>query len=573
MSTLIGAVRPDHIGDLTRSFWQRLSARPEMTIEQLAMVAAGFFTLFCNTAFFREIAAIGAWHAGSGWPTAASLMVAIGALNLLLLCLLLNRWTAKPVLIALLLTTAVATHFMGQYRIYLDPDMLRNILHTDGKESGELVSSGLLPSLLSLGVLPSLLVWRIRLRHRPPVRALLVRTLYLLAAALVAAAALMASFQNISALMRNHPEVRHLITPGNYLVSLGRVVFDDHAGKHRPRTPVGLQAQVVGRSAASKPRLLVLVVGETVRAQNWGLNGYLRQTTPLLSRIAPVNFRQVTACGSSTEVSLPCMFSPYGRAHYDKDRIKHSESLLHVLEHAGIETLWRDNQTGCKSVCEGLAFESFEHARDPRHCDAEGCLDEVMLQGLSDEIARHPGDVVVVLHQLGNHGPSYYKRYPPRLRHFSPTCETPELGRCSREQIVNAYDNAVLYTDDFLAQTIRLLSRQSGRDAALVYVSDHGESLGENGLYLHGVPYAIAPDTQTRVPMVMWFSPGFAHARGIDTACMRRSGDEAPASHDNLFHTVLGLMQVKTAEYDPRLDLLAGCLSGDQPGGSTDRFR
>jgi lipid A ethanolaminephosphotransferase len=252
------------------------------------------------------------------------------------------------------------------------------------------------------------------------------------------------------------------------------------------------------------------------------------------------------------------MFSPWGRAHYDKDRIEHSQSLLHVLEHAGIGTTWRDNQTGCKGVCEGLSFESFEHATVPGACTKDGCLDEAMLQGLAERIAARPGDQVVVLHQLGNHGPAYYARYPSRLRHFVPACETSDLDRCTRAGIVNAYDNAVLYTDDFVARTIRLLAAQADRDTALVYVSDHGESLGENGLYLHGVPYAIAPETQTRVPMLMWLSPGFAGSRGIDLACLRAHGDDE-VSQDYLFHSVLGLMQVRTPEYDPALDLFARC--------------
>ncbi|MBF6024421.1 phosphoethanolamine transferase [Lysobacter niastensis] len=557
MSTVVQG-RSNAISAFTQALRQFAEFRPEMTVERLALLASAFFTVFCNVAFFRAAAATGALQ--GHWPTALSLVAMVGGLNLLLLCLLLNRWTAKPLLIVLLLVTSVAAHFMSRYTIYLDADMLRNILHTDGKESGELISPGVLPSLLSLGVLPSLLVWRVRLRHRTLRRAALVRAAWVVLAMLIAAGAALASFQNLSALMRNHRELRHLITPGNYLVSLARVLADDEVAKHRPRTPLGTHAHIAGRPAEARPRLLVLVVGETVRAQNWGLNGYARQTTPELSRIAPVNFSQVSSCGSATEVSVPCMFSPWGRANYDKDRIKHSESLLHVLEHAGVHTLWRDNQTGCKGVCDGLAFESFEHATLPKVCDAEGCLDEAMLQGLIGEVDRRPGDMVVVLHQLGNHGPSYYKRYPPHLRRFVPACETSELGDCSREQIVNAYDNAVLHTDEFLANTIRLLAAQTGRDTALIYVSDHGESLGENGLYLHGVPYAIAPDTQTRVPMVMWLSSGFAASRGIDIACLKREA-KAPASHDNLFHSVLGLMQVSTSEYDPGLDLFRGCAS------------
>ncbi|MGO4776141.1 phosphoethanolamine transferase, partial [Lysobacter sp. 2RAB21] len=343
--------------------------------------------------------------------------------------------------------------------MYLDTGMVRNVLQSDGKESRELVTAGLILPLLLYGVLPALLLWRVKVVVAPLGRSILLRLGLLAASLLVAGLALMGSFQDISALLRNHKEIRHLVTPANYLVSLTRVALDDSASKVRGRTPIGTDARMAARPAASKPRLLVIVVGETVRAQNWGLNGYERQTTPELARIAPVNFPDMTACGSSTEVSVPCMFSPYGRENYDKDRIQGSESLLNVLEYAGIQTLWRDNQTGCKNVCKGLPFESFEHGTDPKFCTSEGCFDEVMLGGLREKIGAKPGDAVVVLHQLGNHGPSYYQRYPQRLRRYSPTCDTSELGQCSREQIVNAYDNAVLATDDFLARTIRYLAQ------------------------------------------------------------------------------------------------------------------
>jgi lipid A ethanolaminephosphotransferase len=557
---------------LAPAFARVAAFRPELSVETLALLASLFFALASNQTFFRAAAATGAMQGGSGALTFASLFVAITALHTILLCVLLNRWTAKPLLTVLLLASAAASYFMAAYTVYFDADMLRNILHTDAKESHELISLRAAPSILLYGVLPAVLVWRVRLKPRTLLRAVVVRVICIVLAVVVSAAALMASFQGISALMRNHRELRYLVTPGNYLVSLAQVAAEASGDRNRPRVPIGLQAKVVGRPIDAKPRLLVLVVGETVRAQNWGLNGYARQTTPQLAAMMqagvltqsspdpsrPINFSHVDACGSSTEVSLPCMFSPWGRTHYDKDRIEHSQSLLHVLEHAGIATLWRDNQTGCKGVCEGLAFESFEHGSVPETCTKDGCLDEAMLDGLAARIAARPGDQVVVLHQLGNHGPAYYARYPSRLRRFTPACETSDLDRCSRAEIVNAYDNAVLHTDDFLARTLRFLAAETGRDTALVYLSDHGESLGEDGLYLHGVPYAIAPQTQTRVPMLMWLSPGFARSRGIDLGCMQaRSGNDV--SQDYLFHSVLGLMQVRAPEYDPAFDLFARC--------------
>lgn len=533
--------------------------RPLISIELLALLVSVFFAAFCNRAFWNAFASVNTTPDSSGWLTAGLLFVAMICLNLILLCLVLNRWTAKPVLTLLLLVTALAVYYVNQYNVYLDPDMIRNVLHSEPKESAEMITPGLIIPLLLYAVLPITLVWTVRLKRRPLFAALWRRTMVVIAALALGLGSLLLSFQDVSAFMRNHKEARHLIIPGNFLVSLARVASADSALADQARTIVGADAIQIGRSG--KPRLLVLVVGETVRAQNWGLNGYARQTTPELAQLDVFNFSDVSACGTSTEVSLPCMFSEQGRRNYDKQAIKRSESLLHVLQRAGIETLWRDNQTGCKGVCEGLAFESFLKADDPHFCDGKRCFDEVLLSGLPAWIDAHPGDQVVVLHQLGNHGPSYFSRYPTRFKHFTPACETPQLGDCTSAEIVNAYDNAILYTDHFIAETIRLLQAQDKRDTALLYVSDHGESLGENNLYLHGVPYPIAPKEQLKVPMLAWLSPAWVVAQGIDVSCLR-SKLSKPASHDNLFSTVLGLLQERTVAYEQNQDLFADCRSG-----------
>jgi lipid A ethanolaminephosphotransferase len=264
------------------------------------------------------------------------------------------------------------------------------------------------------------------------------------------------------------------------------------------------------------------------------------------------------------------MFSTYGRRNYDQDAIRAHQGLLHVLDHAGVGVLWRDNQSGCKGVCDGLPMDQLSSSDDPQWCNGHRCLDEIMLKDLDRRIDAVTGDMVVVLHQLGNHGPSYFERYPAEFDRFNPTCDTAELGDCTVEQVVNTYDNALLYTDHFIAETVRLLARRGDRDTALVYVSDHGESLGEYGLYLHGMPWAIAPREQTKVPMVMWVSEGFANGVGLDRSCL----DEAarlPVTHDWLFHTVLGLMKVSTALYDPAFDVTAGCRPSPGDGAVVGR--
>lgn len=527
--------------------------RPVIASETLLLAVSIYFTLFCNGAFWRNVIVAPV----AQWRLAAALFVAITAVHALLLGLFLHRRYARPVLALLILVTAFATYYMSSYGVYLDADMLRNVLNTDSKESSELLSWRLLLPLL-FAALPIALLWRVELRRRPWKRAAWVRAAFLGAMALATMLSALACFQDLSSLVRNRREVRYLVTPANYLVSLTRVLTASPPGQRPARIVIGEDARLVPAAMGRKPRLLVIVVGETARAANWGLNGYARQTTPELAKLDVINFSNVTACGSSTEVSLPCMFSPYGRHDYDQQKIRSHQSLLHVLERAGIHTLWRDNQSGCKGVCEGLAMQSMDDSPEPSLCSDTRCLDEILLKDWRKAVGAQAGDQVVLLHQLGNHGPNYFDRYPASFRRFLPECRSNELGQCERQSIVNAYDNALLYTDHVLAGAIAELATDTQRDTALIYISDHGESLGEKGLFLHGVPYAIAPGEQTHVPMVMWFSPGFAASTALDVDCVRAEV-RAPASHDNLFPSVLGLMDVQTRLYDRDRDLFAPC--------------
>ncbi|MGE6654264.1 phosphoethanolamine transferase [Stenotrophomonas sp. NPDC077426] len=534
---------------------------PQLGVNTLIIIVAMYFTFFLNSAFFAEVIA----KSGADGAARALLVISTGAiltaLNVLILGLLCVRWTVKPVLALLLVVSATAAYYSDNYSVYFDASMVRNVLKTDGAEAGELLTWGFFLAALIKGVVPAIAVCMVRLQRSSNVtRAILARVLLLGMAVVVIVGAAIASFDDLSSLIRNHKQVRYLANPGNYIASIAKVVREDTRAERGPIQVVGPDAMMTPHPPGAKPHFLVIVVGETVRAQNWGLNGYGRQTTPQLAALDVVNFSDVTACGSNTEVSVPCMFSAYGRRDYDRDKIKGSESLLHVLERAGVRTLWRDNQTGCKGVCSDLAFESYRVPVKDVLCDDQACRDEIMLQGLHDSIEDNPGDVVVVLHQLGNHGPSYFKRYPEDLTKFTPDCRNADLGKCTRGEIVNAYDNAVLATDDFLAKTIRMLEQDKSHDTGLIYVSDHGESLGEANVYLHGLPYAIAPDTQIKVPMVMWMSDGMKSSNNLDLQCVRDRSKQ-PSSHDNLFHSVLGLMQVRTTVLDESLNLFSGCTS------------
>ncbi|WP_312320418.1 phosphoethanolamine--lipid A transferase [Stenotrophomonas sp.] len=546
------------------SWWRN---RPEVGQAWLIIAASLYFTVVFNNAFVRFILGASNHEGVAQALVLSTALVFITGLHVLLLSLLGWRWTLKPILLVMIPASAAAAYYSDNYGIFFDASMVRNIFRTDTAEAGELMTWGFAGAMLLKSAPPLLVVVWIRIRKESSVLRLLVKRVLLVVATLViTGGAVMSQFDDLSSLMRNNKSARYLITPENYIVSSIRVIQQDRRAPRGPLSKVAEDARLDPHPIGSKPHLLVIVVGETVRAQNWGLSGYARQTTPMLARRDVVNYVDVTACGSNTEVSVPCMFSVYGRRSYDRDKIKRSESLLHVLERAGVKTLWRDNQSGCKGVCADLAFESYREPPDDPLCTNQACRDEVMLSGLHDAIDDNPGDVVVVLHQLGNHGPAYFKRYGEEFRTFTPDCRSADLGKCTRQEIVNAYDNAIVATDDFLAKAIDMLAADTSHDTAMIYVSDHGESLGEGNLYLHGLPYAIAPATQVKVPMVVWLSEGIQRERGIDPSCLRAQAGSS-ISHDNLFHSVLGLMEVQTEVRDEGLNLFGRC---EKPSAQTE---
>lgn len=530
----------------------------EVPAETLLLAAGVFFAAASNGPFLR----LAQQDGGLAAPALAALFAALVALHVLVAGLLTPRPLLRPVLALLVVAAAFAGWYAERYRVVLDPSMMRNVLRTQWHEARELLNPALLPHLLLHAVLPLAVLALLRPAPRPWRRALLWRGGTLVLAALVLVGAVMVAFQPLASLMRNHREARYLVTPSNVLWSTAQALRDDARQAARPRQAIGEDAAPGPRMAArTRPLRLVLVVGETARAADWGLNPGAPPTTPQLARLDPINFRDVTACGTNTEVSLPCMFAPVGRHDYDEARIRGQESLLHVLARAGVGVQWRDNQSGCKGVCEGLPSQHVAEDAPPALCPGGTCLDEALLQGLPAWLQGGADTRVLVLHMLGNHGPAYFRRYPPAFERFTPACRNDDLKRCSAQEIHNAYQNALLYTDHVLATLVRTLAAAAGEvDSAMLYVSDHGESLGEHGLFLHGVPYAIAPDVQKKVPMVAWLSAGFPAAAGIDAACLRARAAQ-PASHDHLFHTVLSLVDVRTALHDPAWDLTTGCVT------------
>ena len=535
----------------------------------LAVLAGVWIAALPNWPLWRALLALPETASARGALFVAGFGLMVAALTALMLALLAWRVTIKPAIAVLLLAAAFGAHFMGSYGVVIDTTMMTNVVQTDPREVRDLLSLRLLGSLLLLAGAPLLLLWRVPVRgigwwRQAGRNALGVVTLVLLLAAL-----LFALFADLSATMRNHSTVRYLINPVNSLYALVDLAAQSQARPSGPPLAIGADAHILPRAAGAKPPLLVLVIGETARADHFALNGYARPTTPELAALNVISFRNVMSCGTNTAASLPCMFSSLGKTAFES-RDRDRENLLDLVQRAGMAVLWIDNQAGCKGLCERVPHA---HARDPvagvaalpaSLCDGDECLDDALLHGIDARLSALPAaararGVLLVLHPMGSHGPAYYKRSPPQRKPFRPECTTNVLQQCDHQALINAYDNSIAYTDHVLAKTVDWLALQQPRfDPGMLYVSDHGESLGENNLYLHGLPYALAPVEQKHVPMLLWLGSQAPADTRLPPACLNAQRDAA-LSHDNLFHTTLGLLGIRAAEYKQNLDAFAAC--------------
>jgi lipid A ethanolaminephosphotransferase len=461
----------------------------------------------------------------------------------------------------LLLCSAGAAYFMDSYGIAIDAVMVQNIFETNTGESSALLSIRLLSYMLVLGVLPSVLVWRAPVVYELFLRGLVTKIIVCVLCTVTIAVAVGAFYSTYAPVFREEDKLTHFINPTSYLYAVGRHISRGVFVKQKTVIETIGEDSKPGAKLAERPQksLVVFVVGETARADHFSLNGYGRNTNPELQKQDVINYTDVHSCGTSTAVSVPCMFSKFGREKFSYSKGKTYENVLDMLQRAGVSVFWRDNNSDCKGTCLRIPNDEVSKRKNSKFCNDIRCLDEVMLEDLQSYVDSLPDNAMIVLHSDGSHGPEYYERYPEALEHFTPVCRTNQLSSCSNEELINVYDNTILYTDHFLSQVIEFLKRnESQRDTAMIYVSDHGESLGEDGLYLHAAPYSIAPESQTHVPMLAWFSPNAYTHWGIDQECLRGTQEDA-LSHDNLFHSLLGLFEVQTTEYKPSLDMFNKC--------------
>lgn len=538
-----------------------LRNRPVVSRFTYIVLFALYIALALNVVFYRQaftLLPVDGLH-----NALVFLTMPVVAFSVMAICLTIaSIFRLEKVLTTLfILLSASAQYFMKNYGVIIDRSMITNIIDTTPAESYALLSWQMVLVLSITCLLFIALAWWIKIKPAASLwRGALMRagTLAVSVVLILLVAALF--YKDYASLFRNNKELVKSLNPSNSIVATNSWYFH-YQMANLPLVKIGEDAkQKEVMKNGPRKNLTILIVGETSRAENFSLGGYERETNPLLAKDNVVYFPKTASCGTATAVSVPCMFSNMPRDRYNEALAHHQEGLLDIIQRAGIQVLWNDNDGGCKGACDRVPHQDMTKLNLPGQCINGECYDEVLFHDLEKTIDEMQGDGVIVLHTIGSHGPTYYNRYPPAFRRFTPTCDTSEIQSCSQEQLKNTYDNTILYVDYIVDKAIKLLqSKQDKFTTSLVYLSDHGESLGENGVYLHGLPYSIAPDTQKHVPMLLWLSDDYQKRYGVNYDCLQKQAKENNYSQDNLFSTMLGLTGVETQEYHAADDILATC--------------
>ncbi|QCI99796.1 phosphoethanolamine transferase [Agrobacterium larrymoorei] len=542
---------------LATNFDRGFIRRPEIGSVTLSIITALYLLFFTNHTFWSKV------HTHlAAYPVAIfALYIAMIALFSALLIILSAKYVMKPIFMALIAISALCSWFMDRFGAVIDSDMVRNAFETTTGEANNLITFAFIMHLVIYALGPILLLAFVRIQHRGILGKLFWNTVSVLACLVVVGGIGAVNSKTFTTAIRQHRDIIKSLNPITPISSTIHYLRMADKEAQLTVTPTGLDAKVMPALAGvTKPRITVIVTGETARAANFSLNGYGRETNPELKKRDIIYFPSTVSCGTSTAISVPCMFSRFTRSEYTHSKALANENLMDVLTHAGVDAKWLDNDTGSKGVADRIPYFDLNATHDAAFCPTGECSDDIFLDRLDNWLDQVNKDSVIVIHQLGSHGPSYFLRYGDQFRKFTPDCRTSELGNCKDSEIVNSYDNTILYTDHFLSTIIDKLKARSGKLATgMIYASDHGESLGENGLYLHGAPYLLAPAEQTHVPFLVWVDDDFSKSMGLDKSCMVNEAKAGGRSHDNFFHSILGMMNISTSVYDPSLDVFSAC--------------
>jgi len=467
------------------------------------------------------------------------------------------KYLLKPALIILTLLSSLVFYATYTYGIVFDYSMMINIVETDNAEAFMYLNSEAVLFFLFSGILPAFLISITKVTYQPFGKELLQRIKLIGGAILLFLTIAYFFYSNYAAFGRNNHELKKYIVPIQYIDSGYKVIRDKFF-----TAPVQFKVidskPVLKNTDTDKKKVIVLVIGETARAMNFSYNGYQRKTNIYTPKYQPIYFKNMTSCGTATSTSLPCLFSSLKRKNFDKKVADNQQNLLDIAKLATIDVLWIDNQSGCKGVCKRVDTIKIPTQKENPLCDGDYCFDEALFAPLNKKLTQlNATTTLIVLHTIGSHGPTYYRRYPHDFTKFSPDCQRSDIQNCSAEQLINTYDNTIAYTDWILSKIINQLQQlPQNINGTMLYVSDHGESLGESGAYLHGFPYAFAPKEQIEIPMLFWQT---TQNNRIDNTCLTDIANNETLSHDNIFSSLLSLLQIQSSAYQATDDIFKTC--------------
>ncbi|AUH71031.1 phosphoethanolamine transferase [Legionella sainthelensi] len=472
------------------------------------------------------------------------------------------KYLEKPVFITVTLVSSVLSYGHMYYGFVFDSHsaMIATLEKTNAKEVLPFITPSFLICFFLFGVVPSYLIYKVKIVHFSIKKEILIKLLSVFVYPFfyfIIIFPFSIRYYSLIPLTGLAGKPPFEMIPNNFLNAAFNYYHDKIIAQHHPYKQIGLDAKNNSMHQNGKNNLLILVVGETARGMNFELNGYERATNPYTKKLGVISFPNMTSCGTATSVSVPCIFSHLPRAQFSNFSAENQDNLLDILKRTGVNVFWMDNNGAgdCQGVCKNITSTITDYN-----------FDGELINELKNKIHHFQKvDTVLVLHLKGSHGQNYHTRYPNHFNQFTPACQNQEFRLCDRQTLLNAYDNSILYTDFVLHELINFLKEQDDFwNTALLYTSDHGESIGEKGIYEHGTPYLIAPQEQTSVPLIFWASDSFAEEKNLSQSCLKKESMIKKFSHDNLFHSILGLMNISTELYEKELDLFISCSTNHQ---------
>ena len=504
-------------------------AKDKLKLMRFALLMSFLNFLFFHFPFYNFVFSNADYKSLNGICLITSLIILMLVVNAFVFYLMffLSHFVGKLIVIVFFIINSIALYFINTYSVIIDESMIGNVFNTNYEEASSFLSVKLIIYILFLGVVPGVYISKVKIIN-PTLKK------FLITASLTVFFILMVIFANAGNWLwidKNSKQLGGLAMPWSYSVNMP--LFYIHKAQKNKKEILLPDATIKDNEKS----VVILVIGESARKQNFSLYGYGKNTNPLLSQTQNVYHFNATSCATYTTAGVKCILE-----HTSSGLLY--EILPNYLYRNNVEVIWRTTNWGEPPV----HIKKYEdRAALAPDCKGEDCYyDEILLTGLKEEImASEKNKILIILHTSTSHGPTYSKKYPSQFEVFKPVCNSVELGNCSKEELVNAYDNTIVYTDYILHKIIENLKALKAYKSTMIFVSDHGESLGEKNLYMHGVPMSFAPKEQYEIPFIVWLSANSS----------KQLKPNNTLSQNHVFHSVLNFLSIQSPVYDEKMNI------------------